>query len=413
MSHDPSARAEAPCAGPRITRRGALLGLGAVFALGRARLAFAQTQVPGDARLVVVLLRGGLDGLGAVQAYGDPAFAGIRGALALPEPGREGGTLDLGGRFGLHPSMTELHRLYRANQALVVHAVAGPYRSRSHFEAQDMLEGGGTERIASGWLNRALAGLPGPRRSEAGLAVGLDVPLLMKGPNPVRNYAPAGASTVNDDLMARIEGLLARDPALGPAVQRGQEERRFSAAALRGGDGMEGGAPPRGSFVTLAGTAGKLMAAPGGPRVAALESGGFDTHVLQATRIAAALRSIDQGLAALRQGMGEAVWSRTAVLVVTEFGRTARVNGTGGTDHGTAGVAFLAGGAVAGGKVRTEWPGLGPGGLFENRDLAPTTDLRAVAKGLLRDHLKLAPAAVDAAFPASGAVAPMGGLIRA
>ncbi|MBY0333366.1 MAG: DUF1501 domain-containing protein, partial [Acetobacteraceae bacterium] len=163
----------------------------------------------------------------------------------------------------------------------------------------------------------------------------------------------------------------------------------------------------------LAGAAGRIMAAPGGPRIAALESGGFDTHAGQVARLAPALTGLDNGLTVLRQGLGEAIWARTAVLVVTEFGRTARVNGTAGTDHGTGGVAFVLGGAVAGGRVRADWPGLGQGRLFEDRDLMPTTDLRAVAKGLLRDHLRLPPAAVDAAFPGSGGVAPEGGLIRA
>jgi uncharacterized protein (DUF1501 family) len=398
-----------PCPGPRLGRRGALLGLGAAFALGGARLAFAQA--PGDGRLVVVLLRGGLDGLAAVQPYGDPAFAGLRGPLALPEPGRPGGTLDLGGRYGLHPALAAFHRFYRADQALVLHAVAGPYRSRSHFDAQDMLESGAAQRLDSGWLNRALVGIQGGPRGQAGLAIGLDVPLLMKGPAAVRNYAPAGPSGVNPDLMARIEGLLARDPAFGPAMRSGLQERRFVAATLQ----EEDGAATRGGsgFAALAGAAGRLMAAPGGPRIAALELGGFDSHVGQVLRLAPTLKALDDGLAALRQGLGEAAWSRTAVLVVTEFGRTARVNGSAGTDHGTAGVAFVLGGAVAGGRVRADWPGLGPGRLFEDRDLAPTLDHRGIAKGLLRDHLKLPPQAVEAAFPGSAGVAPLAGLVRA
>jgi uncharacterized protein (DUF1501 family) len=195
-------------------------------------------------------------------------------------------------------------------------------------------------------------------------------------------------------------------------VARGQQERRFVAATLRE-DGPDGPGSRRNGFAVLAGAAGRLMAAPGGPRIAAMETGGFDTHASQASRLTTALAGLDQGLTALRQGLGDAAWARTAVLVVTEFGRSARVNGTAGTDHGTAGVAFLAGGAIAGGKVRTDWPGLGAGKLFEDRDLAPTTDLRSIAKGLLRDHLKLPPPAVEAAFPDSAAVAPAAGLVRA
>jgi len=158
--------------------------------------------------------------------------------------------------------------------------------------------------------------------------------------------------------------------------------------------------------------AGRLLSAPGGPRVAALELGGWDTHAFQPARLPPVLRQLDHGLGLLRATLGPA-WSRTAVLVATEFGRTAAINGTQGTDHGTGGVAFLLGGAVTGGRVIADWPGLAPGQLFERRDLAATRDLRAIAKALLRDHLRLPPGPVLAAFPESGAVAPEGGLIRA
>ncbi len=402
----------AACPGPRLSRRGFLLGLTAAITLGNVRLALADA--PGEKRLIVVLLRGGMDGLGVVQPYGDPAFAALRGALALPPPGQEGGTLDLGGRFGLHPALAKLHARYSANEALVLHAVAGPYRSRSHFDAQDMLESGATQRLSSGWLNRALSALPagggqGGGRRMLGLSVGLDVPLLMRGAVPVQNYAPSGSLAVNDDLMARIETLLAADPAFGPAVARGREERRFAAAVLEGED-MEG--RRRNGLIALGEAAGRLMAAPRGPRVAALELGGWDTHAAQVLRIRGTVTNLDNGLDALRRGLGEAAWKQTAVLVITEFGRTARPNGSGGTDHGTAGAAFLLGGAVAGGRVVADWPGLAAAKLFEDRDLQPTLDLRAVAKGLLRDHLGLPKPAVEQAFPDSAAVAPMGGLIR-
>jgi uncharacterized protein (DUF1501 family) len=392
---------------PPVTRRGLLLGLSATLALGRARLALAAA--PGEQRLVVVILRGGMDGLFAVQPYGDADFRELRGPLALPDPGEEGGLLDLGGQFGLHPLMAALHGQYQEGQALILHAVAGPTRSRSHFEAQDMLESGAEERLTSGWLNRALAGLPSGNRIRAGLSVGAGVPLLLRGEVPVGAYLPQGAARPEPDLMARLAALHAPDPVLGPAFAEGLRARGFAAETL--GDAAPS-ARDRGAFPVLAGAAGRLLAAADGPRVAALETGGWDSHAGQLNLLRGPLRSLDAGLAALREGLGPEAWARTAVLVMTEFGRTAQVNGTIGTDHGTGGVALLVGGAVAGGQVRTDWPGLGEQNLYENRDLQPTLDLRAVAKALLRDHLRLPPAAVARAFPGSEEIAPLEGLLR-
>ncbi|NGM18599.1 DUF1501 domain-containing protein [Roseomonas stagni] len=396
----------APHASFRPSRRGLLLGLGATFALGHARVAFAQAA--GDRRLVVVILRGALDGLYAVQPYGDPGAEELRGALMLPEPGREGGLLDLGGRFGLHPGFATLHGLYRANEALVLHAVAGPYRSRSHFEAQDMLEAGGGQRLTSGWLNRALQAVPAAGQARAGIAIGGGVPLLLRGPVPVGAYAPPGLDRPSEDLMLRLAELQGADPRLAAPFAEGMRARGFAMQTL----GAPSNEPDRGSFPRLAAAAGRLLAERGGPRVAALELGGWDTHAGQAGRIMGPLRALDEGLGQLKASLGDH-WARTAVLVVTEFGRTARVNGNSGTDHGTGGVAFLLGGAVAGGRVIADWPGLAPGQLFENRDLQPTRDLRTIAKGLLRDHLRLPEAAVAQAFPDSREAPPMAGLIRA
>jgi uncharacterized protein (DUF1501 family) len=389
---------------PDISRRALLLGLGGAVTLGRARLALAA--VPGDARLVVVLLRGALDGLSAVQPYGDAGLRELRGPLALPEPGREGGLLDLGGFFGLHPAMPRTHALFAAGEALAIHAVAGNWRSRSHFDAQDFLESGQDRRLDAGWLNRALAAMPGTGGTPRGLAVGLDVPLLLRGTVRVTNYAPPSPQPVQPDALAVLAGLHGRDPLLGPVFAEGLRGRGFSAAVLAGS------APPpgeRNGFVALASAAGRLLAAQDGPRVAALESQGWDTHAAQAGRLQHLLGELDQGLGALREGLGGA-WSRTAVLVATEFGRTVRINGAGGTDHGTAGVALVLGGAVAGGRVLANWPSLRD--LFENRDLAPTADLRALAKGLLAGHLRLPAAALAQAFPGSGDAAPMAGLLR-
>jgi len=387
------------------TRRGLLLGLGATLVVGGSRAAFAQ--LPGERRLVVVILRGALDGLFAVQPYGDPAFAALRGPLALPEPGREGGLLDLGGSFGLHPGFAAVHAMYAANEALVLHAVAGPYRSRSHFEAQDLLEGGAPDRLTSGWLNRAIQALPNPPDARAGLAVGSAVPLLLRGPVPVGSYAPPGLDRPSPDVIYRLAALHAGEPRLAQAFHEGMRARGFAAATL----GAPTNEPDRGSFPRLAAAAGRLLAERNGPRVAALEIGGWDTHVSQVQRIAGPLRALDSGLAELKGALGEH-WARTAVLVVTEFGRTARVNGTLGTDHGTGGVAFLLGGAVAGGRVVADWPGLAPERLFENRDLQPTADLRSLAKGLLRDHLRLPERAVAQAFPGSERVPPLRGVLR-
>lgn len=391
----------------RPTRRGLLLGLAASAAFGRTRIAFARTE--GDRRLVVILLRGALDGLHAVQPYGDAALAGLRAPLLLPEPGQEGGLLDLGGFFGLHPALLTLHALYAAGEATILHAVAGPWRSRSHFDAQDFLESGATERLSSGWLNRALAALPNPAEARAGLAVGTDVPLLLRGATPVGAYALPGMEQPAEDLVHRVAELQAADPLLGRLFAEGLRARGFARQTL--------GAPSeeerqRRAFPRLAAAAGRLLSAAEGPRVAAMELGGWDTHAAQPQRLVPMLGLLDEGIAALKQGLGPA-WSRTAVLVVTEFGRTARVNGNAGTDHGTGGAAFVLGGAVAGGRVVADWPGLGEGRLLEDRDLAPTLDLRRVAKGLLRDHLRLPEAAVARAFPDSNGAPALAGLVRA
>jgi uncharacterized protein (DUF1501 family) len=395
---------------PAIGRRGLLLGLSALAASGGARAAFAQGAGPAaDKRLVVVILRGAMDGLHVVAPYGDPGFAALRPGLALPEPGREGGLLDLGGVFGLHPLLPSLHRLYAANEALAVHAVAGPYRTRSHFDGQDLLEGGGEQRLTSGWLNRALSALPGDRGrpSRRGIALGLDLPLVIRGPQAVGMWAPPRPARPEPDLYARMAELLRADPVIAPQLAEGLRGRGYAGQVLDRGGPIEA----EGGFPRLAAAAGRLLAAPDGPRIAAMELGGWDTHVAQEQRIGPVLTQLDRGIAALRAGLG-AAWRHTVVLCVTEFGRTARVNGNLGTDHGTGGAAFLAGGAVRGGRVLADWPGLHPDQLFENRDLRPTRDLRAIAKGLLRDHLRLPPAAIAAAFPGSDGVAPEGGLLR-
>lgn len=396
-----------------LTRRTALLGLAttasiATCSLGRTTLALASA--PTDRRLVVIILRGALDGMAAVVPYGDRDLAGLRGELVPPPPGQPDGLLDLGGFYGLHPALAGLHDMYLANEALVVHAVAGSYRVRSHFEAQDYLELGADHRMTSGWLNRVVAALPAAKSSPAdaeALAVGVSVPLLLRGPAMVANWAPHGFSQPAPDLYATIAALNRNDPVTGPAIHEGLRARGFSASAMAGEEPVA----DKNAFASLARAAGEMLRAPDGPRIAALEIGGWDTHAAQVNRLSGPLKQLDAGLVAMKAAMGPA-WSSTAVLVMTEFGRTARANGTRGTDHGTGTVAFVLGGAVAGGQVKATWPGLGAGQLFENRDLAPTADLRSVAKGLLAAHLGLDSAALRSVFPASDGAGTMAGLIR-
>ncbi|HEY2134169.1 MAG TPA: DUF1501 domain-containing protein [Acetobacteraceae bacterium] len=390
----------------QLTRRSALLGLTSAVSLGRASLAVAAA--PTDNRFVVVILRGALDGMAAVVPYGDPDLAVLRGELVPPPPGQPGAVLDLGGFYGLHPALAGLHDMYKANELLPVHAVAGAYRSRSHFEAQDYMESGADHRLTSGWLNRVVGLIPVRGTGEPALSVGASVPLLLRGPAPVGSWLPQSFQQPAPDLYARIAELNAHDAVTGPAIAEGLKERGFSAAVLSGVEEP----PNKYAFSALCSAAGRMLADPAGPRLAALEIGGWDTHVAQVNQLNGPLTRLDRGLVALKAAMGDS-WRKTTVLAMTEFGRTVRVNGTRGTDHGTGTVAFVAGGAVTGGRVQADWPGLGEGRLFEDRDLAPTADLRSVAKGLLAQSLGLDDAALAKVFPDSRTASAMRGLVRA
>jgi uncharacterized protein (DUF1501 family) len=270
------------------------------------------------------------------------------------------------------------------------------------------MESGTDHRLTSGWLNRVAARLKLPPGTEPALSVGNAVPMLLRGPAQVGSWLPEGGLHPDAGLYAKLAALYQGDALTGPALIAGLRERGFTEAVLVG---TEQG-PNRFSFGALTAAAGRMLAAPQGPRLAALEIGGWDTHDGQVGRLNGVLKQLDEGLAGLKTGLGEA-WKQTAVLLMTEFGRTVRVNGTKGTDHGTGTVAFVLGGGVAGGRVQADWPGLGQGKLFENRDLQPSADLRSVAKGLLAQHLGLDDAAQDFIFPGSRSASPMRGLLRA
>lgn len=373
-----------------------------------AKAAWAATA-KGDPRFVLVILRGALDGLAAVPPYGEPRYRALRGSLALGAPGSAHGVLKLDGLFGLHPALTNMHAMYRAGELAVLHAVATPYRQRSHFDAQKVLEDGRTMPMANGggWLNRALTAFDRDGKKRGGLALGDSVPFVLRGPFDVDAWAPSRLPDVAEDTLARVKALYdAVDPELAERFGDALKERGLAAGT--GGAQMGGG--KGGPVAPLATAAGRFLAGADGPRIAVMDIGGWDTHANQGAaegRLANRLHVLDGGLQALKSALG-AVWRQTSVLVVTEFGRTVAENGTGGTDHGTATCAFLAGGAVAGGRVVADWPGLAARDLRDDRDLRPTTDLRAVCKGVLAEQFGLGEAALAASvFPDSAAVPPV------
>ena len=403
-------------------RRELLLGSGALFAWAHLpRTALAEGR---DPRFLVIVLRGALDGLATVAPVGDPDWQRLRGENAFTIDGPTA-ALPLDSFFALNPAMPNLHRLYKAGQATIVHAVATPYRERSHFDGQDVLEGGFVRPGSSdtGWLNRTLAGLPAAGRvnPKQAFAVGPIAPLVARGSAPVLAWTPPRLPPASNDTMSRLVDLYRHtDPALAGALE---ERSALSAIADAGAMGKTlkpqmtpgvPGAAVRAYFAESASAAAKFMARPDGPRVGALAFDGWDTHANEGVakgRLAVLLAALDGAINALETGMGES-WRHTVIAVVTEFGRTARINGTEGTDHGTATVALLIGGAVKGGRVITDWPGLKEANLLDGRDLKPTTDLRAVMKGILKDHLRADDhlLAKDV-FPGSQTINPLANLV--
>jgi uncharacterized protein (DUF1501 family) len=395
--------------------------------LGAASALFAWSYMPKfahaaagsrDSRFLLVVLRGALDGLSAVPPLGDPGYADLREGIALAKDGPEA-ALPLDGFFYLHPAMPNLARLYAEGQAAIVHASATGYRERSHFDGQDVLESGqgGPGKTDSGWLNRLIASLPpGEAVSRHGaLGVGVVPPLVVRGSAPVLGWAPPRMARAGADLVQRLGDLYGeRDPALALVLKRAIETELI--ASKQGAEQPRGGGGPDSAegMKRIAEGAARLVGAEDGPRIAALAFEGWDTHANEGGakgRLATLLGGLDGALATFESGL-KTVWKDTVVMVVTEFGRTARVNGTVGTDHGTGTVAFLVGGAVKGRRMIVDWPGLKPEQLHEQRDLRPTTDIRAVAKGVVADLFGLSgPVLAEKVFPGTGGFAPMQGLI--
>lgn len=391
-----------------------LLGACSLAGLGPMAPRTLLAAAPTDQRLVVVLLRGALAGLATVPAFFDPAYREIRGGLAMPEPGAEDGAIDLDGRFGLHPSLGTLGGWYRQGDLAVLHAVATPYRERSHFDGQDLLESGGARpgTVTDGWLGRAMQLMGARDRHALGLSANRAVPLMLRGEAPVTTLAPNLSPGIDGAFLDQLRMLYHDDAELARNLEAAINGRAMIDPLVdRKGmpNAMNAGAA---AMLRLGNDVGRLLAE-SALRLAVVELGGWDTHVGQNGRLANQLGVLDATMAGLHQGLGDR-WSRSMILVVTEFGRTARVNGSQGTDHGTGTIAFAAGGRVEGGRVLADWPGLDPTRLYQGRDLAPTTDLRALLVSALTGHMGLAADGVHRqVFPGSDAVAPLPELFRA
>jgi uncharacterized protein (DUF1501 family) len=409
---------------------GALLG---------SRVTFAGTANGRKPRLVFIVLRGALDGLASVPACGDPGYASLRGDLALGKPGTAGGALPLDGFFGLHPSLTFMQQSYTARELIVFHAVASPYRDRSHFDGQNVLETGYPQphAVETGWLNRALAAMPAGLvlEKERGISIAPTAPLVMRGPAAVTSWSPSHLAPLDDDTLQRISDLYSHDPQLAQklaealAAEAIVDEKAGGMAndSMMASDAQSdhGGnrrpllaqrGKPGAQYAEVVQAAAKFLGREDGPQVAVFDTTGWDTHFNEGGpkgQLASRLTALDAALGGLKAGLGP-VWNDTAVLLATEFGRTVAENGTRGTDHGTATAAYLIGGAVKGGRVVTDWPGLSGRGLYQDRDLTPTLDLRAVMKGLLADQLDVPERALESSvFPGSDQVRPLRGLLRA
>ena len=370
---------------------------GATLLLAAPHLAVAQAAT--ERRFVFIIQRGAADGLSTLAPTGDPDFARVRGPFAE----EVAGGLGAGDFFTLHPALAEIGRLYGTREALFAHAVASPYRERSHFDGQNILETGGNAAyvLRDGWMNRLLGLLP--RGEGRAIAVSATVPMVLRGPRDVASYAPSALPDASDDLLVRVSALYELDATLHAAWTQAMQTRTMAGdlSAGRGDNGAATGA-----------LAARLLGAEGA-RVAVIETGGWDTHAAQRGRFGFQMRGLDALVAALKAGLG-AEWRNTLVLVATEFGRTVAPNGTGGTDHGTGAVAMLLGGSVAGGRVLADWPGLGASALHEGRDLRPTLALDALIASAVAGHYQLDPVPVARAlFPQCTGSRVIDGLIRA
>jgi uncharacterized protein (DUF1501 family) len=362
-------------------------------------------------RLVVVMLRGAVDGLNVVVPHGDAAYYEARSTIAIKPPGSgDGAALPLDGHFGLHPALASLMPLWQAKQLAFVHAAGSPDPTRSHFDAQLFIENGtpGKRASADGWMNRLLAAMPEARGPTAAVAVGPVLPQILRGKMAVANL-PMGAAAANPmpidrpEVASAFDKLYARNDAIGQSYHQGREARSELMGNMSNTEQAmaDNGAPPPNSLPAQAGRLAGLITRDRNIRLAFLNFGGWDTHVRQGAdkgQLAGRLRPLGEGLATFARGLGQD-WQDTVIVVISEFGRTVHENGNGGTDHGHGNAIWVMGGPVRGGRVYGRWPGLTAAALYEGRDLAVTTDYRTILAGLVERHLRLPDAALARIFP--------------
>ena len=391
-----------------VRRRDVLKGAAAsILSFGPDTWAVAAEG--GCRRLIVILLRGAVDGLNVVIPYAEEGYYRERSSIAIAPPGKPDGALALDEHFGLHPALASLMPLWADRGLAFVHAAGSPDPTRSHFDAQLYLENGtpGQSITRDGWMNRLLLALPGPHGATDAIGVGPTVPRILAGQAPVATL-PLGLKGAQPlpidqpDIGAAFDRLYSGDDELGNSYRESRASRAQLIAALsKERQIADNGAPPPTGFPGQAARLAQLIRHRVSIRLAAIGLGGWDTHVNQgdhAGQLAQHLRPLGEGIAVLARGSGEA-WRDTVVVVVSEFGRTVRENGNGGTDHGHGNVIWVLGGAINGGRIYGDWPGLAPAQLYQRRDLAVTTDFRTVLAAILERHMRLADRALEAVLP--------------
>ena len=379
-----------------------------ILPLGSASWAAVAAEPTGNQRLIVILLRGAVDGLNVVVPYAEQNYYHLRSSIAIARPGQDGGVIDLDGRFGLHPALAPLQPLWQRRTLAFVHATGSPDPTRSHFDAQDYMESGtpGRKATADGWMNRLLATLPGPSSPTRAVSIGPVMPRILAGRMSVANIGSGPAATRptlidRPAISAAFSQLYNGNDRLSRAYQEAQASRQEVMASME--DEMEvanGGAPLPNGFPDDAARLAKLMRNDPRVQLAFMALGGWDTHANQGSsqgQLANRLTPLGQGLAALVQGLGP-IFQNTVIVVMSEFGRTVRQNGNGGTDHGHGNVMWVIGGRVDGGKVQGPWPGLDESRLYEGRDLAVATDYRTVLSSVLQQHIAVSDSQLDLVF---------------